>query len=158
MQNLTELMQTPDPGPGTDCIELERLPAVTASDMAQVELKIAQHLCGEGGRCAWLRSQAYLRLRLTALYYPGFCKTNPIVLYHQGLRVTLLDGTVTLSRHLAGQGSFWQTLEELGGVQDEARREILQAKHSPLPANASGKRALDVTPGIPPPPSRSRKR
>lgn len=158
MQNLTELLQSPDPVPGTECIELERLPAMTGQDMAQVELKIAQHLCGEDGRCAWLRSQAYLRLRLTALYYPGLCKTTPIVLYHQGLRVTLFDGTVTLSRHLAGQGSFWQTLEELAGVRDEAKREIFQAKNIPHTANAVGKRAPDVTPGIPPPPSRSRKR
>ena len=155
MQTLTELLKSPDPGPGTECVELERLPAVTKQDMTLVESKIAQHLCGEDGRCAWLRSQAYLRLRLTALYYPSVCKTTPIMLYHQGLRVTLLDGTVTLSRHLAGQGSFWQTLEELARVQDETRRDLFSN-------NALGKRPVveshDVARGIPPPPSRPRKR
>lgn len=98
--------------PGRPWADFRQLPATTHEDLARVELAIAEHLRGENGRCPWLRSQNFLRLRLTALYFPALCASTPIVLYHQGLRVTLLRGTVTLAREDPTQGCHLSTLEE----------------------------------------------
>jgi len=40
------------------------------SDMLEIERVITAHLKGEGGRCAFLRSAPYIRLRVAALYTP----------------------------------------------------------------------------------------
>lgn len=135
MQHLIELLSEPPArvaATDTDWVELERLPASTSQDLARVEASIAKHLSGQNGRCAWLRSQAYMRLRLTALYYPWLSETDPLVLYHQGLRVTLHGRVVTLCSHSPTQGCFLQTLEEMAATREEAAREhmgVLSATH-----------------------------
>jgi len=92
--------------------EIESLPAVTSEDLALVEAEIARHLGGEGGRCGWLRSREYMRLRLSALYYPHLCVSEPLHVYCQALRVSLLNGAVTLCRRDLSEGCYLATLEE----------------------------------------------
>ena len=98
------------------------LQASTSEDMALVESEIARHLGGEGGRCGWLRSSDYIRLRVSALYFPHLCATEPLSVHCQGLRVSLLDGTVTLSRRDRSEGSHVKTLEEYLAIQASERR------------------------------------
>ena len=98
------------------------LQALTSEDMALVESEIARHLGGEGGRCGWLRSRDYMRLRLSALYFPYLCTTEPLSVHCQGLRVSLLNGTVTLCRRDLSEGSYVQTLEEYLAIQASERR------------------------------------
>lgn len=105
---------------GRPWADFQQLPASTREDLSRIELVISEHLKGEGGRCPWLRSQGFLRLRLTALYFPRLCDHQPIVLYHQGLRVTLFQGTVTLARVDPTQGCYLRTLEEYALLQDGA--------------------------------------
>ena len=98
---------------GVEWTQLARLPAVTVEDMSRVEAAIAVHLSCEPGRCAWLRSQPFLRLRMTALYFPHLSEGAPLTLFHQGLRVVLLDGRVTLGRQDPTHGSFFEGLLDL---------------------------------------------
>ena len=58
-------------------------------ELAEAEAVIAKCLRGEGGRCVFLRSEAYTRLRLAALYGSG----GPQQAEHERLRVTLLPSS-----------------------------------------------------------------
>lgn len=127
MQALAELRAPLDSACDQDWVEVDRLPASNGLDLARVEMSIAQHLCGQDGRCAWLRSRPFMRLRLTALYYPWLSESEPVVLYHQGLRVVLHRGTVALYRQSPTQGCFLQTLEELAASREEATREHMRS-------------------------------
>ena len=98
---------------GVEWIELARMPARTPEEMGRVEAAIATHLSCEPGRCAWLRSQPFLRLRMTALYFPRISETHPVTLFHQGLRVVLSSGCVTLSRQDPTHGSFFEALLDI---------------------------------------------
>ena len=63
---------------------------ITATrDMDDIEAAITRELGGENGRCAFLRSQSYLRLRMTALYRDDRVRT-PCTVYHEGLKVSLV--------------------------------------------------------------------
>lgn len=95
---------------GARWTDITTLPASTIEDMSLVELEIASHLGGESGRCAWLHSRDYMRLRLTALYFPHLCVRDPVSVYQQGLRVSLLNGFVMLSRRDASESCHIQTL------------------------------------------------
>ena len=62
---------------------------ITATrDMDDIEAAITRELGGEKGRCAFLRSQSYLRLRMAALYRDEMNRT-PCTVYHEGLKVSL---------------------------------------------------------------------
>lgn len=62
---------------------------ITATrDMDDIEAAITRELGGENGRCAFLRSQNYLRLRMAALYRDERDRT-PCTVYHEGLKVSL---------------------------------------------------------------------
>lgn len=62
---------------------------ITATrDMDDIEAAITRELGGENGRCAFLRSQSYLRLRMAALYRDDRDRT-PCTVYHEGLKVSL---------------------------------------------------------------------
>lgn len=98
---------------GVEWTELARLPAATPEDLGRVEAAIATHLSCEPGRCAWVRSQPFLRLRMTALYFPRLTDSHPITLFHQGLRVVLRAGHVTLSRQDPTHGSFFEALLDI---------------------------------------------
>ena len=114
MDSLIEARMGADAALGVEWTELARLPAATVEDLNRVEAALTLHLCCEPGRCAWLRSQPFLRLRMTALYFPRISETHPIVLFHQGLRVVLRSGVVTLSRQDPTAGSFLAALAEIG--------------------------------------------
>lgn len=119
MDSLIESRMGADSAIGVEWARLARLPATTVDEMNRVEEAITLHLCCEPGRCAWLRSQPFLRLRMTALYFPRLCETHPITLFHQGLRVSLLGGRVALSRQDPAHHSFFAALAEIA-VEDEA--------------------------------------
>lgn len=60
-------------------------------DMQEVEETITKQLGGEGHRCSFLRSRAYIRLRLAALYPTQFPRqTHAVVAYTGHISVTLL--------------------------------------------------------------------
>lgn len=62
---------------------------ITATrDMDEIEAAITLELGGENGRCSFLRSQSYLRLRMAALYRDDRDRT-PCTVYHEGLKVSL---------------------------------------------------------------------
>ena len=119
MDLLLESRMGADAAIGVEWTQLARLPATTVDELNQVEAAITLHLCCEPGRCAWLRSQPFLRLRMTALYFPRLCETTPLTLRHQGLRVSLLGGQVTISRQDPAHDSFLTTLAEIA-VEDQA--------------------------------------
>lgn len=119
MDAIIESRMGADAAIGVEWTQLARLPATTVDEMNRVEEAISLHLCCEPGRCAWLRSQPFLRLRMTALYFPRLCETHPITLFHQGLRVSLLGGCVALSRQDPAFHSFFAALAEIA-VEDEA--------------------------------------
>jgi hypothetical protein len=119
MDSLIESRMGADAAIGVEWTQLARLPSTTVDEMNRVEAAVTLHLCCEPGRCAWLRSQPFLRLRMTALYFPRLCETQPITLFHQGLRVTLLDGHVAISRQDPAYDSFLATLAEIA-VEDQA--------------------------------------
>jgi len=88
---------------------LDILPARTMDDLSAVESAVARHLGGEHGRCPWLRSQAYQKLRLAALYFvehPG-----NMSVHHRGLKITLEGGRVTIAREEIGE--LVESLEEI---------------------------------------------
>ena len=47
-----------------------RFPVRSPSDFAEVERHVASHLSGEGDRCSFIRSAAFLRFRVRCLYRP----------------------------------------------------------------------------------------
>jgi hypothetical protein len=55
-------------------------------DMDDIEAAITTELKGENHRCAFLRSQSYLMLRLAALYKNDHI---PCTIYHDGVSVSL---------------------------------------------------------------------
>jgi hypothetical protein len=84
----------------------------TPEDMAVVEATIASSLGGEGGKCAFLRSQSFLALRLAALYFPTRCNHAPCVTVHSptGLVVTLHQSFFSLA--------WLGTIESVDSIQD----------------------------------------
>jgi len=119
MDSLIEARMGADAAIGVEWTQLARLPAATVDEMNRVEEAVTLHLCCEPGRCAWLRSQPFLRLRMTALYFPRLVETHPLTLFHQGLRVSLHAGHVTVSRQDPAHASFFAALAEIA-VEDEA--------------------------------------
>ena len=63
-------------------------------DMDDIEAAITAELQGENHRCAFLRSQAYLLLRMAALYK---AQRTPYTVYHENICVCL-DWTPTGKR------------------------------------------------------------
>jgi hypothetical protein len=55
-------------------------------DMDDIEAAITSELKGENHRCAFLRSQSYLLLRMAALYKSDH---TPYTIYHDGVSVSL---------------------------------------------------------------------
>ena len=55
-------------------------------DMDAIEAAITAQLKGENHRCAFLRSQSYLMLRIAALYK---AEPTPYTVYHEGVSVSL---------------------------------------------------------------------
>lgn len=130
MDSLLESRMGMDSAIGVEWTPVVCLPATTADEMARVEAAITTHLHCEPGRCVWLRSQPFLRLRMTALYFPRLCERTPITLFHQGLRVSLLNGRVSLSRQDPAFNSFLAALGEIA-VEDRAllpRRGLKRAR------------------------------
>jgi hypothetical protein len=61
----------------------------TCRDMASLEDKLRGLLGGEHSKkCAFMRSQEYIALRLTALYRKETIR-NPVVVYSEGVKVCL---------------------------------------------------------------------
>lgn len=58
-------------------------------DMQAVEEAITRQLGGEGHRCAFLRSRAYIRLRVATLYQTNLSKTAHTA-FHGRLSVTMV--------------------------------------------------------------------
>jgi len=129
MEDLIEARRGADAALGVEWTELACLPARTPEDMIRVEQALTVHLCCEPGRCTWLRSKPYLRLRMAALYFPGVCKDEPITLFHQGLRVSLLDGRVAIARRDPSHLAFLSALEEIA-VQDAESRLLCGVKRA----------------------------
>jgi hypothetical protein len=68
----------------------------TKKDMAELEDTITTLLGGEQGKCALIRSQDFLALRLRALY--GRESGRPLVVYGEGLKIALdLDNVGSVS-------------------------------------------------------------
>ena len=59
------------------------------ADLAEAETAIVRCLRGESGRCGFLRSEAYARLRLAALYSVRSGVDETLEACHDRLRVTL---------------------------------------------------------------------
>ena len=85
---MQDTRSAPDPDRLTTHTILERR-VRSRADMAEVEDAIIRQLGGEGHRCAFLRSRAYVRLRASALY-PAFYPP-PCTAFHGSLSVTLTD-------------------------------------------------------------------
>lgn len=130
MDSLIEARLGADAALGVEWTELARLPAATGEDLNRVEAALALHLCCEPGRCAWLRSQPFLRLRMTALYFPHVSEAQPVTLFHQGLRVVLRSGVVTVSRQDPTAGSFLAALAEIA-VEDSVLPRFEPAQAGP---------------------------
>ena len=63
----------------------------TKRDMQEIEEAITKQLGGEGHRCAFLRSRAYIRLRLAALYPTARpCEPRATIAYVGHISVTLI--------------------------------------------------------------------
>jgi hypothetical protein len=122
MDQLIESRMGMDAALGVEWTEIARFNACTVDDFNKIESCLTLQLCCEPGRCAWLRSQPFLRLRMTALYFPALTKSAPITLYHQGLRVALRDGAVTVARQDPTAGSFLAALAEIALEDTDARR------------------------------------
>jgi len=66
----------------------------SAGDMARLEQVVSELLGGEHNKCAFIRSEAFLRLRICALYRRGTLE-SPVSAYWEGLKVSLTpSGTV----------------------------------------------------------------
>lgn len=61
----------------------------SSEDMARVEEAIAEMLGGEHHKCAFVRSEAFVRLRLSALYRRGEPRDGPLTAFWDGLKVML---------------------------------------------------------------------
>jgi hypothetical protein len=61
-------------------------------DMARLEASIVDLLGGEHHKCAFIRSEAFVKLRLRALYRRGDTSAPAISAYWEGLKVTLTQG------------------------------------------------------------------
>jgi hypothetical protein len=62
-------------------------------DMARLEAGIVDLLGGEHHKCSFIRSEAFVKLRLRALYGRGDASSAPTVsAYWEGLKVTLTQG------------------------------------------------------------------
>lgn len=70
------------------------MPAFTMDDLSAVEFEIAARFKGERGKCAFLRSAAFQRLRLRALYQPEL--EDEFIVYFNGLKMTLCNRLVTI--------------------------------------------------------------
>ena len=70
---------------------IKDLPAECPGDFQLIEQEI-QDLLGSPG---FLRSQAFQRLRLTALYRPRL-ENDPMTITHNGLRIHLVGGRLSL--------------------------------------------------------------
>jgi len=75
-------------------IQPKTMPACTIEDMSAVELEIAARFKGVGGKCSFLRSASYQRLRLRALYEQHL--SGEYAVYHNGLKLTLFEGNLTV--------------------------------------------------------------
>jgi hypothetical protein len=60
----------------------------SASDMARLEQVISELLGGEHNKCAFIRSEAFLRLRICALYRRGTFD-SPVSAFWEGVKVSL---------------------------------------------------------------------
>ena len=60
----------------------------SANDMARLEQVVSELLGGEHNKCAFIRSEAFLRLRICALYRRG-ANDSPISAFWEGLKVSL---------------------------------------------------------------------
>jgi len=58
-------------------------------DMAEIESTITKELGGENNRCAFLRSKAYMQLRMAALYHVD---PEPMTVFHDPICVSLGKG------------------------------------------------------------------
>ena len=61
-------------------------------DMARLEAGIVDLLGGEHHKCAFIRSEAFVKLRLRALYGRGDTSSPTVSAYWEGLKVTLTQG------------------------------------------------------------------
>ena len=58
-------------------------------DMVEIESTITKELGGENNRCAFLRSKAYMQLRMAALYHVN---PEPLSVFHHPINVSLGKG------------------------------------------------------------------
>lgn len=58
-------------------------------DMEEIESTITKELGGENNRCAFLRSKAYMQLRIAALYHVD---PEPMSVFHDPINVSLGKG------------------------------------------------------------------
>ena len=103
---------------------LDILPARTMEDLSAIESAVALHLGGEQGRCPRLRSQAYQKLRLAALYFADH--PGNMSVHHRGLRVSLENGRVVIAREEIGE--VVESLEEVDWKQSKRQR-LLEEKN-----------------------------
>lgn len=69
------------------------MPASTLEEMTEVELEVANRFKGEKGKCSFLRSAAFQKLRRMALYGED---DEGFSVYHNGLKMTLENKEVTV--------------------------------------------------------------
>ena len=126
------------------------------SDVARVEEAITASLCGENGKCAFLRSTDYLALRMAALYFPA---RAPLRAYHSstGL-VVMLSADLTFSLAWMGVIESVESIQDVlcefkphpAGLQylpDQIEPEDRVRRSRPLPAlNAQEREALERAP------------
>jgi len=57
--------------------------------MAQLEETVSILLGGEQHKCAFVRSKDFITLRLQALYHRSVASTFPLMVYGEGLKISL---------------------------------------------------------------------
>ncbi len=71
--------------------KLFSISVASKGDMAELEAVVVGLLGGEHGKCAFIRSQEFVKLRLHALYHRKHDppRTSNIIVYGEGLKITL---------------------------------------------------------------------
>lgn len=72
---------------------IKTMPASTQEEFSAVEQEIAARFKGDRGKCSFLRSSAFQRLRIRALYQKS---EEDFTVYYNGMKIVLSDGNVKM--------------------------------------------------------------
>jgi hypothetical protein len=72
---------------------IKNMPASTKEEFAAVEQEIAARFKGDRGKCSFLRSSAFQRLRIRALYQQS---EEDFTVYYNGMKIVLSNGQVKM--------------------------------------------------------------